>query len=107
MDVRRSQGVRKGRDDGERGRESQDAEREGKRGGRDSIRRDGRGRGTSCAVERLNYRLWYASPNELGYYASTNLRAYSTARTGRVATIGYFHNQAQPLSLHSDSPVAP
>ena len=71
----------------------------GKRRGRGSIRRDGRGRGTSCALQRLNYGLWYASPNELGY-ASTNLRAYSTARTGRVATIGCFHDQAQPLSLH-------
>ena len=70
----------------------------GKQWGRRCIRRDGRGRGTSCAVERLNYRLWYASPNELGY-ASTNLRAYSTARTGRVATIGYFRDQAEPLSL--------
>ena len=71
----------------------------GKRWARRCIRRDGRGRGTSYAVERLNYRLWYASPNELGY-ASTNLRAYSTARTARVATIGCFHDQAQPLSLH-------
>ena len=58
----------------ERGRGSQkEMENEG---GRSSIRRDGRGRGTSYAVERLNYCLWYASPNELGY-ASTNLQTYA------------------------------
>ena len=68
MDVRKSQGVRK-----ERETWIAVAER-GKRWGRRCIRRDGRG--TSCAVERLNHHLRYASPNELGY-ASTNTRTYA------------------------------